>query len=120
MSEKLKTYTRCRRFALGATVAGGLALSPLGAAQAESNPFAVQELGSGYMVASSHMGEGKCGEAKCGAEAHADSAHGDKVGAEGKCGEGKCGGEKHAKEAHEAGSKTGGEGKCGEGKCANG
>ena len=115
MRNKPTTGARCRRFALGATVAGGLALSPLGAAQAETDPFAVQELGSGYMVAASHQGEGKCGEAKCGAEAHAKAAHGDKVEAEGKCGEGKCGGEKHAKDAHKAGGKTDSEGQCASG-----
>ncbi len=66
-----------------------------GSAMAAENPFAMQQLNSGYNVA---MSEGTCGEGKCG---------GDK-GKEAKCGEGKCGGDK-AKEA-----------KCGEGKCGEG
>jgi len=59
---------------------------------ATENPFAMQQLTGGYIIA---MSEGVCGEGKCG---------GDK-GKEAKCGEGKCGDDK-AKEA-----------KCGEGKC---
>ena len=61
----------------------------IGAAQAgmsdDQSPFAMQDLGAGYMVADSHM-EGKCGEGKCGGKKEA----------EGKCGEGKCGGKKEA------------------------
>ena len=72
----------------------------IGTAQAgmpvDQSPFAMQDLGAGYMVADSHV-EGKCGEGKCG---------GNKAKKEGKCGEGKCGGDKAKKE-----------GKCGEGKC---
>ncbi|MGQ0429936.1 MAG: HvfA family oxazolone/thioamide-modified RiPP metallophore [Gammaproteobacteria bacterium] len=83
--------------AIGAALATSLAAA--GAAQASS--FAVNALGSGYMLAAGEPGgddkakEGKCGEGKCGS----DKAK------EGKCGEGKCGADK-AKE-----------GKCGEGKC---
>ncbi|NNJ95414.1 MAG: hypothetical protein HKP57_11755 [Halobacteria archaeon] len=80
--------------AMGAAFVTSLAAAPV--ANAAENPFAMSELSSGYMVASSHM-EGKCGEGKCG---------GDKAAKEGKCGEGKCGGDKATKE-----------GKCGEGKC---
>ena len=76
---------------LGAVVIGSLSA---GAAVAQTNPFGMQELESGYMQ---FAAEGKCGEGKCG---------GDKATKEGKCGEGKCGGDKAAKE-----------GKCGEGKC---
>lgn len=76
---------------------------------ADSNPFAMQSLEQGYMLAQSDKaGEGKCGgkasekagEGKCGGEAEAKVA------------EGKCGGkaEKKEKEA---------EGKCGEGKCGD-
>ncbi|MBT8121256.1 MAG: hypothetical protein KJO10_01875, partial [Gammaproteobacteria bacterium] len=97
--------------AMGAAFVTSLATSPV--ANAAENPFAMSELGSGYMVADSHM-EGKCGEGKCG---------GDKAKKEGKCGgdkdrgcseeakaakEGKCGGDK---------AKSMKEGKCGEGKC---
>lgn len=69
------------------------------------NPFVVNDLGSGYQVASKDA-EGKCGEAKCGADKAA------KKDAEGKCGEGKCGEGKAAKKDAE--------GKCGEGKCGEG
>lgn len=69
--------------------------------QAASNPFAAQELSSGYSLAAAEKAaEGCCGEGKCGGEMK-------KAEGEGKCGEGKCGGE----------AKSDGEGKCGEGKC---
>ncbi|MDC7824445.1 hypothetical protein PQS90_04705 [Pseudomonas sp. BLCC-B13] len=81
-------------------------------AQAGGNPFASQELSSGYSLAAHEKGhEGACGEGKCGGEMKAE---------EGKCGgdkaskEGKCGGDKAAKEGscgEEA--KAGHEGKCG-------
>ena len=76
-----------------AVVISALSLS----AQAEVNPFAVEEVKGSFQVAGDDAkhAEGKCGEGKCG---------GDKD-KEGKCGEGKCGAEK------------GKEGKCGEGKC---
>ena len=97
--------------AVGAAFAGSMALS--GAVQAAENPFALSELGSGYMqVADGHM-EGKCGEGKCG---------GAKASSEGKCGEGKCGGGMKSSEGKCGEGKCGGsmkssEGKCGEGKC---
>lgn len=62
---------------------------------ADSNPFVMSDLKTGYMLA--EHGDGKCGEAKCGESMK-------KV--EGKCGEAKCG--ESMKKA---------EGKCGEGKC---
>ena len=65
--------------ALGTTFAVSLAMSPV--ASATDNPFSMNELSSGYMVADAHSAEGKCGEGKCG-----ESKDG-----EGKCGEGKCG-----------------------------
>jgi uncharacterized low-complexity protein len=65
----------------------------------DQSPFAMQDLGPGYMVAESHV-EGKCGEGKCGGKSKTESKS-----TEGKCGEGKCGGKSEA------------EGKCGEGKC---
>lgn len=80
--------------ALGTTFVVSLAASPL--AQAAENPFAMNELSSGYMtVAEGNCGGKEEGEGKCG----------DKEEGEGKCGEGKCG------EKEET------EGKCGEGKC---
>lgn len=83
------------------------ALGASGAALADSNPFAMQSLEQGYMLAQSDKaGEGKCGEGKCGNTAKP------KQSSEGKCGdqpkpkqakEGQCGGQKE---------KTN-EGKCG-------
>jgi uncharacterized low-complexity protein len=84
---------------LAASVAAALAVSTftISAANAEENPFEINTLSSGYMVADNHA-EGKCGEGKCG-EGKME---------EGKCGEGKCGEGKME------------EGKCGEGKCGEG
>lgn len=91
--------------ALGSAIALG-ALSA--AVSASENPFAINELSSGYQLAQADSGEkdkeGKCGEGKCGEEGAA------KKDAEGKCGEGKCGEDKAAADKM-------GEGKCGEGKC---
>lgn len=108
----------------------------LSSVQAETNPFGMADLSSGYMVAGMKGKEGKCGEGKCGMkmmDADGDgkvtkeefmSGHekkfsmidknGDgvidanerKMKMQGKCGEGKCGGGMKGKE-----------GKCGEGKC---
>ena len=73
---------------LGTAFAVGLAASNIAsAAEQGANPFAMNELSGGYMVAGK---EGKCGEGKCGG---AKGAEGEK-GKEGKCGEGKCGGAK--------------------------
>lgn len=75
-------------------------------AQAGGNPFASQELSSGYSLAAHEKGhEGACGEGKCGAEMQQGA---------GKAEEGKCGGDKAVKEGscgEEA--KAGHEGKCG-------
>ena len=85
----------------------------IGSAQAgvsiDQSPFAMQDLGSGYLVADNQ--EGKCGEGKCGGE---QMSH-----AEGKCGEGKCGGEQKNRVEGKCGGeqKSHTEGKCGEGKC---
>ena len=87
--------------AIGTTFIVSLAASPI--AQASENPFTLNELSSGYMVADA---EGKCGESKDENEGKC----GDKkdTSAEGKCGEGKCG---EKRKEHE--------GKCGEGKCGD-
>ena len=79
--------------AMGAAFVTSLATAPV--ANAAENPFAMSELSSGYMVASSHM-EGKCGEGKCGGDKAGKEGKcgGDKATKEGKCGEGKCGGDK--------------------------
>jgi uncharacterized low-complexity protein len=89
--------------ALGAVVIGSLASISV---QANTSPFSVQSLDSGYMLIAE---EGKCGEGKCGGDKAKKAA---KTMKEGKCGEGKCGGDKAEKAA-----KTMKEGKCGEGKC---
>lgn len=84
---------------------GAALLSTAFAAQAGTNPFAAQELSSGYSLAAHEKGhEGSCGEGKCGAEMK-DAE---------KAAEGKCGGDKATKEGScgEEG-KAGREGKCG-------
>jgi uncharacterized low-complexity protein len=82
--------------AVGSALAGSMVVST---ASADTTPFAMTALSSGYMTADA--GEGKCGEGKCGGDKEDAKGEG-----EGKCGEGKCGGDKAE-----------GEGKCGEGKC---
>ena len=78
--------------AIGTAFVTTLAAGNVSAAtDANENPFAMNDLSSGYMQLASGYGdaksdkEGKCGEGKCGE----DKDKGDK---EGKCGEGKCGG----------------------------
>lgn len=84
---------------LTATLGAALLTSVAFTAHAASNPFAAQELASGYSLAAAEKAqEGSCGEGKCGGEMKGD-AEGKcgaekKADAEGKCGEGKCGGEK--------------------------
>ena len=104
--------------ALGAAFLAS-AVTPMVSASVMGNPFAANELQSGYDLANygkegegksggdgeKAAKEGKCGEGKCGG----DKA---KASEEGKCGEGKCGGDKAA-----GGEKAAKEGKCGEGKC---
>ena len=92
MSEK--SFKKPLAIAMGATFAAALSASPV--ANADTNPFGMQDLSGGYM----QLAEGKCGEGKCGEN---------KSKKEGKCGEGKCGEDKSKKE-----------GKCGEGKCGEG
>jgi len=92
------TMKKSLSIALGSTFAAGMSTSPV--ANADANPFGMQNLESGYM----QVAEGKCGEGKCG---------GDKMDKEGKCGEGKCGEGKMSKEGK---MKMNKEGKCGEGK----
>ena len=79
-----KTELKPLSAAVGAALAASAFAIP--AANAESNPFEITTLSSGYMVADSKAegscGEGKCGEGKCGEG---------KDKAEGSCGEGKCG-----------------------------
>jgi len=97
---------------VGTAFAAGLAASNVAVAKdAGANPFAMNELSSGYMQVAK---EGKCGEGKCGGSMKKGAKEGKcgdsmKKGAkDGKCGEGKCG---------DSMKKTKKEGKCGEGKC---
>lgn len=97
--------------AASAAMTAGLALSP-SIASAE-NPFAAQELSSGYMqLAEHHAEEGKCGEAKCGSDMNKEKMEEGKCGDEMKMDEGKCGGEMKMDEG-----KCGGEMKMDEGSC---
>ena len=107
-----KSQLKPLSIALGTAFAASMAASNVATA-AEGNPFATNQLSSGYMqVADKHM-EGKCGEGKCGSKK-------EKKEMEGKCGEGKCGGKKEMEKNMEGkcgGKKSEKEGKCGEGKC---
>ncbi len=99
--------------AAGISFAAAMSASPV--ANADSNPFGMQNLESGYM----QLAEGKCGEGKCGGSMKS------KKKAEG---EGKCGGKKGSMDKMKSEGKCGSgmkkpeqkskkEGKCGEGKC---
>jgi len=107
-----KTSIKPLSIALGAAFVTSMAASNIaGAAEQGANPFALNELSSGYQIAK----EGKCGEGKCGGK------KGKKGKKEGTCGEkgmkeGKCGEGKGMKEG-KCGGKGKKEGKCGEGKC---
>ena len=75
---------------MGATFAASMAATPI--ANADQNPFSMQNLASGY----TQLAEGKCGD-----------SIGKNKDAEGKCGEGKAAAKLK-------------DGKCGEGKCGEG
>lgn len=120
-----KTNLKPLAVAMGAAFVTSLAGT--GTASAASNPFAMSDLSSGYMVAESteqpaKTMEGKCGEGKCGEKMKMKTQEG-KCGEqmkmkEGKCGEGKCGegkcGEKMMKSMEgKCGEKMKTEGKCG-------
>ena len=111
MSKKLiKPVSLAVGTAFVTTLAAGSAM-----AETDANPFALNELSSGYMQLAYGGGdkdkEGKCGEGKCG---------GEKAEEEGKCGEGKCGSDMEKNmEGKCGGEKAEEEGKCGEGKCGS-
>ena len=96
-----KTVLKPVAAALGTTFVVSLATSPI--VIAAENPFSMNELSNGYMVAEA---EGKCGENKDESEGKCGDQK--DTSAEGKCGEGKCG---EKRKEHE--------GKCGEGKCGD-
>ncbi len=102
-----KTMKKSLSIALGTTFIAAMSASPV--ANADANPFGMQNLESGYM----QVAEGKCGEGKCG-----EGKMKKEQAKEGKCGEGKCGEGKMKKEGKcGEGDKAKKEGKCGEGKC---
>ncbi|MGV6852514.1 MAG: HvfA family oxazolone/thioamide-modified RiPP metallophore [bacterium] len=102
MSKTNKTSLKALTAAMGAAFVAGSTGAV--AVDNQTNPFGMQDLDSGYMVAGDKAKEGKCGEGKCG---------GDKAKKEGKCGEGKCGSHKAKKEGKCGGDKAKKEGKCG-------
>ena len=105
------------------TLALTAAIGAASFAHAAGNPFAMQSLNSGYLVAAADdkAMEGKCGSDK--AKAMEGKCGGDKAKAtkakDGKCGEGKCGANKAKAKAKSMEGKCGGdkakamEGKCG-------
>lgn len=105
-----KTLKTSLKIAGGSALALTLAASPI-AAQADTNPFGMTAMVSGYAVGQTLLAEAKCGgnkapkaaEAKCGA---------DKAAAAAKAAEAKCGADKKAVK-----SKPIVEAKCGEAKC---
>lgn len=97
MSKKI--ISKPLTIALGTALVGGLTAAAASAEGAyDDNPFAMEELSSGQLIAGAHE-EGGCGE--------------DKDKEEGSCGEGKCGEDKGEGSCGE----SKGEGSCGEGKC---
>ncbi len=124
-------------FVVGTSIAAGIGAT---AVSADSNPFEVSELSSGYMnVAEADMADvveegvkkmkdGVCGEGKCGgkmsgaAEKTEEGKCAGKMGDASKTAEGKCGdkkmGEGKAAEG-KCGDKKMGEGKAKEGKCGD-
>jgi uncharacterized low-complexity protein len=98
--------TKLKPIAVAMGAAFVTSLAGTGTASAESNPFAMSDLSSGYMVAESDAKgeEGKCGEGKCGEQKM-------------KSKEGNCGEKTQSKEGEEGEKMKSKEGKCGEGKC---
>lgn len=70
--------------ALGTTFVISLATSPI--TQAAENPFVLNDLSSGYMVAEEGACGEKEGEGKCGEEKEGEGKCGEEKEAEGKCG----------------------------------
>ena len=104
------TMKKSLSVAMGATFLTAMATSPI--ASADTNPFGMQNLESGYLqVAEGKCGEGKDKEGKCGEGKAKEAKCGEGKAKEAKCGEGKCG------EGMENKSEKAKEAKCGEGKC---
>lgn len=78
--------------AVGTAFAATAALAPM--VHAADNPFAMQKMSSGYLLAEADM---KMKDGSCGADKKKDGSCGDKKvekKKDGKCGEGKCGANK--------------------------
>ncbi len=109
------TMKKSMAVALGTTFIAAMSASPM--VNADTNPFGMQNLESGYM----QVADGKCGDGKCGSKGESKKAEN----GEGKCGEGKCGegmmnqNEDTKKEAKCGEGKMKKEAKCGEGKCGS-
>ena len=91
-----KSHIKPLSIALGTAFAASMAASNVATAAEGANPFAMNELSSGYMQVAEKGMEGKCGEGKCGGSKTSTEGKGvdSKTTTEGKCGEGKCGGKK--------------------------
>ena len=111
-------------FVVGTSIVAGLGSTAI---SADSNPFDISELSSGYMNTAEvdvveagvkKMKDGACGEGKCGgkmageAEKTVEGKCAGKMDDASKAAEGKCGDKKMDKP-------KAAEGKCGEGKCGN-
>lgn len=101
--------------ALGTALVTSLAAGNL-TAETHTNPFAMTELSSGYMLAYGDSAKKAEQEGQAGGKSEM------KQDMEGKCGEGKCGSKSEMKKNMEGkcgGKKAEQEGKCGEGKCGS-
>ena len=115
MSKKtLKPFS----LAVGTAFVTTLAASNVSAeADSQANPFALNELSSGYMQLAYGDDAGASGEKDKNGEG---SCGGNKADKEGKCGEGKCGDDMKKNMEGSCGEKKAEEeGKCGEGKCGS-
>lgn len=133
MSKKtLKPISLAVGTAFITTLAAGSASAEV---ESNTNPFAMNELSTGYMQLAYGGGggeksdkEGSCGGKKSDKEGSCGGKKADKEGTcggeksekEGKCGEGKCGSDmKKNMEGSCGNKKAEEEGKCGEGKCGS-
>ncbi|RPE77028.1 HvfA family oxazolone/thioamide-modified RiPP metallophore [Vulcaniibacterium tengchongense] len=124
----MSNHSKSATFALGAALAGGLALS--------SSAFAMTDLAGGYMLGAADQAakaaEGKCGEGKCGVEkmdtdkdgrvsqaefAAAHDGDASKFAGHDADGDGFLSADELKAKAGKRADKAGMEGKCGEGKC---
>ncbi len=106
----MNTFNK-KKLSIGTTLISGLIATASVAAEV-NNPFAMQELNTGYMqISEAKDAEGKCGEGKCGGTMM--------PGNEEKMVEGNCAGNKPMPNAKKKPEAKCGEAKCGEGKCGD-